>query len=130
MLEIRNVCAGYGDATILRDVSLQVPTGEVSTVLGSNGVGKTTMLKAIMGILPAMSGEILWRGTPLHTNPIWSRSQNGIGYVPQGREIFPFLSVHENLVLGLEAKGVNKPRIRQAADRIYERFPVLNRAFR
>lgn len=124
MLELNNIYAGYGESNILQNVSITVPAGTLTTVLGSNGVGKTTMLKAIMGLLPINSGEVHWEGQPLD-KAVWARSQSGIGYVPQGREIFPFLSVHENLVLGLEAMGYRSEAIKRAADSAYERFPIL-----
>src|SRR5947207_4216613 len=103
MLTLENVSAAYGETPIVRDVSLEVPTGQVVCLMGRNGVGKTTLLKTIMGILKAKTGQIQLDGTPItHYSPN-KRAQSGIGYVPQGRGIFPYLTVYENLLMGFEA---------------------------
>ena len=105
----------YGGSHILRDVSFEVPAGKVTALLGRNGVGKSTLLKTLMGLVPARSGEILFEKQNLTRAKPYERARAGLGYVPQGREIFPRLSVEENLLMGAK-------RIPAA---IFEIFPVL-----
>ena len=100
MLEIRDLNVAYGESQVLWDVSLDVPAGGVVCLMGRNGVGKTTLLKTIMGLLPARSGRITLDGVDLGSLRPEERAARGIGYVPQGREIFPNLSVSENLRVG------------------------------
>src|SRR4030065_2704095 len=103
MLNIGQLNCSYGKTTILRDINLTIPAGKVLAFMGRNGVGKTTLLKTIMGLLRPLDGEIFFDGQEI-TN--WSpekRARGGIGYVPQGREIFPYVTVEENLLRGLEA---------------------------
>jgi urea transport system ATP-binding protein len=105
----------YGGSHILRDVSFEVPPGKVTALLGRNGVGKTTLLRTLMGLVPSRSGTISFEGKELtHAKP-YERARAGLGYVPQGREIFPRLTVEENLLMGASA----------VPGRIYEMFPVL-----
>src|SRR5262245_65646683 len=104
MLTIRNVNQYYGGSHILRNVAVEVSTGECTTVLGRNGVGKTTLLKCIMGLQPIRSGTIEFDGRSLAGLPPYERARLGLGYVPLGREIFPRLSVAENLEMGLAAQ--------------------------
>jgi len=111
----------YGGSHTLRNVSFEAPTGKVTAVLGRNGVGKTTLLKCIAGLLPARSGSIALAGDDITRAPPYERARRGLGYVPQGREIFPRLTVEENLRLGL----ATRPRGSLVPDRIYEMFPVL-----
>ena len=111
----------YGGSHILRNVSFEVPPGKVTALLGRNGVGKTTLLKTLMGLLQPRSGEILFDGVSLIKRKPHERVRAGIGYVPQGREIFPRLTVEENLVMGLASRP---PRSRIPA-RVFEMFPVL-----
>ena len=101
MLAVANLNQYYGGSHILRDVSFEVPQGGCTTLLGRNGVGKTTLLKCLMGLLPVRSGEIRLRDTNIASLPPYARAALGIGYVPQGREIFPRLTVGENLEMGL-----------------------------
>jgi urea transport system ATP-binding protein len=108
MLEVRGLHAGYGESQILWDVSLQVPAGRVVCLMGRNGVGKTTLLKAVMGLVPARAGRVLLDGVDLSGRRPEARAAAGIGYVPQGREIFPDLTVAENLRLG--ALGARRGR--------------------
>lgn len=122
MLSVSHVDLFYGAAQALRDVSFEAPIGKVTTLLGRNGVGKTTMLKAITGNLPIAKGEIIWNGTNLAGKSSADRARLGIGYVPQGRDIFPLLTVKENLETGLAALP-RKSRV--ISEEIFELFPVL-----
>jgi branched-chain amino acid transport system ATP-binding protein len=97
VLEVTRVRAGYGRINILDDVSLTVAAGEVTGVLGHNGMGKTTLMRAIVGEIPITAGDLLFDGQSLRGLPTHSRVARGIGYVPQGRRIFPLLTVRENL---------------------------------
>jgi urea transport system ATP-binding protein len=121
MLTVENLNQYYGGSHILRNLSFDVPLGKVTTLLGRNGVGKTTLLKCLMGLVPAKSGAIRLNGTDITRTPSHQRVRSGIGYVPQGREIFPRLTVQENLLMGLASRpaGANLP------ERIFEMFPVL-----
>jgi urea transport system ATP-binding protein len=121
MLAIRSLNLSYGGSRTLWDVDLSVSEGTRTCLMGRNGMGKTTLLKCIMGLLPATSGEILFAGTNLLALPAESRARLGIGYVPQGREIFPQLTVEENLRVGL---GVRRGG-RSIPPHIFELFPVL-----
>lgn len=122
MLELKSLTAGYGESLVVRDISMQVPDGSLVAIMGSNGVGKTTVMKTILGLIKPAEGSISWNGEDITKLPSYERARRGIGYVPQGRDIFPFLSVHQNLVLGLEARGV-KPETR--AEKMYALFPAL-----
>ena len=108
MLELKNVNAYYGESHILRNVSFTVEPGEVACLMGRNGVGKTTTLKAITGLLPVRSGQISFGGTDMTTLPTDRRARQGLAYVPQGREIIPHLTVRQNLQLGFWARS-DKP---------------------
>src|SRR6516225_8470475 len=100
MLAVKDVNQYYGGSHILRNVSLEVPAGKCMTLLGRNGVGKTTLLKAMMGLLPVRSGTIAFEGKSMNGLPPYARAALGLGYVPQGRDIFPRLTVGENLEMG------------------------------
>lgn len=121
MLTARNIEQYYGGSHILRDVSLQTETGKVTVLLGRNGVGKTTLLKSLMGVVPIRSGEIHLQGTDLSRAKPYARAQAGIGYVPQGREIFSRLTVEENLRMGLAVCPAGTP----VPPELFELFPVL-----
>jgi len=121
MLQVSNLNQYYGGSHILRDVSFEAPIGKVTTVLGRNGVGKTTLLKVLMGLVPARTGSIAFEGKDLTRAPSHERVKAGIGYVPQGREIFPRLTVLENLQMGLATRPGGTP----IPERIFEMFPVL-----
>jgi len=101
MLEVRGLNVAYGESQVLWDVSLDVPPGSVVCLMGRNGVGKTTLLKSIMGLLPVRSGRVAFDGCDLGGRRPEERAACGIGYVPQGREIFPNLTVQENLRVGV-----------------------------
>ena len=121
MLTIENLNQYYGGSHILRDLSFTAPTGQVTCLLGRNGVGKTTLLKCLMGLVPAKTGSMNFDGKDITGAAPHARVKAGIGYVPQGREIFPRLTVEENLRMGLATKPGGTP----IPERIYEMFPVL-----
>jgi urea transport system ATP-binding protein len=126
-LELRGVNQFYGGSHTLWDVDFTVPQGSRTCLMGRNGMGKTTLLKSVMGLLPVASGEILFDGTDLRRLAADRRAGLGIGYVPQGREIFPQLSVEENLRLGLYAR---RSPAGDAMERIFALFPVLRQMAR
>ena len=121
MLSVQGLNQYYGGSHTLRDVGFDVPAGACTALLGRNGVGKTTLLKCLMGVLPVRSGKIGFAGTSIANLPPYARAALGIGYVPQGRDIFPRLSVQENLQMGLASKkgGTKVP------DFVFDMFPVL-----
>ena len=116
----------YGGSHILRELAFDVPAGRVTALLGRNGVGKTTLLKTLMGLVPAASGSVRFDGKDLTRAAPYERVRAGIGYVPQGREIFPRLTVAENLEMGLAAR----PRGERVPARIFDMFPVLGQMMR
>jgi urea transport system ATP-binding protein len=122
MLRIEHLQVGYGESMILRDVTMQIEPGQVVCLMGRNGVGKTTLMKSIMGLLKPKTGSIEYQDQIITSSPPDRRAKMGIGYVPQGRDIFSHLTVEENLLLGLEA---SVPRIKQLPDSIFTMFPVL-----
>jgi urea transport system ATP-binding protein len=121
MLIVKNINQYYGGSHILRDVSLQAHEGRVTVLLGRNGVGKTTLLKALMGLVPIKTGTIEFEGKAIHTATPYQRARAGIGFVPQGREIFARLTVQENLRMGLAYKRAAAP----IPGELFELFPVL-----
>jgi urea transport system ATP-binding protein len=123
MLEIRGLNQFYGGSHTLRGVDLTVPTGTCTALLGRNGVGKTTLLRCVMGLLPARSGRITFNGTDATHLTAYRRARLGIGYVPQGREIFPRLTVAENLAVGEAAAGAARPLA--SRDELEALFPAL-----
>ncbi len=125
MLEIRGLNTYYGESHILRDVDLRVLAGEMVCLIGRNGVGKTTLLKSLIGLLKPRSGEIVFEGHGMARQAPHQRAKSGLGYVPQGREIIPQLTVEENLMLGLEALPGGLARNRRIDPFIYELFPIL-----
>jgi urea transport system ATP-binding protein len=122
LLAIKGINQSYGGSHILWDVDVDIPAGARMCLMGRNGMGKTTLLKCIMGLLPVTSGQLMFDGVDLRTMPTEVRARLGIGYVPQGREIFPQLTVEENLRIGL---GVRPNGPRTVPARSYELFPVL-----
>lgn len=123
MLKLESVNASYGTSQILFDVNLYVGDGEVVTLLGRNGMGKTTTVSTIMGIVPAQSGTISFFGDLIHQLPSYRIARVGLALVPEGRQIFPNLSVYENLVA--TAANWGKIRDRWTLDRVFELFPAL-----
>ena len=121
MLSVENVTQAYGASLCLRGVSLRVAPGAVHAVLGRNGVGKSTLLRAIMGLERISGGHIAWEGRDISRLAPAERARAGIGYVPQGREIFPFLSVKENLETALAAA----PRGASVPEEVFDLFPIL-----
>ena len=121
MLKVTGLNQYYGGSHILRDLDFEVPMGQVTCLLGRNGVGKTTLLKTLMGLVPAARGSVIFGDRVLTAAPPHVRAAAGVGYVPQGREIFPRLTVEENLLVGLatQSRGSTLPL------RIFELFPVL-----
>ena len=126
MLAVANLNQFYGGSHILRELSFDVPAGKVTALLGRNGVGKTTLLRTLMGLLPARTGSIRFGEADLTAAKPYERVRAGIGYVPQGREIFPRLTVEENLKMGL----ATRPRRAEVPPRIFEMFPVLGQMLR
>jgi urea transport system ATP-binding protein len=121
MLTINNLCVGYGQSRVLHDLNLNLSDGEILAIMGRNGMGKTTLLKSMVGVLPAKSGSIKLGEQELSALPMHERVRSGIGFVPQGRMIFPALSVTENILTG--ARGA----VPQSTwDEIYSLFPVLH----
>ncbi|MCK5831671.1 MAG: urea ABC transporter ATP-binding subunit UrtE [Methylococcales bacterium] len=123
MLQISAIDQYYGESHTLWELNLNVPKGACMCLMGRNGVGKTTLLKSVMGLIPVREGTIKIDGQDITSAKAELRAELGIGYVPQGREIFPLLTVEENLKIGLRA--ANKMGIKKVPEQIYEIFPVL-----
>ncbi|NQX68867.1 urea ABC transporter ATP-binding subunit UrtE [Paenibacillus alba] len=122
MLNLQKIEAGYGESMVIRNVNLQVKPGQIVCLMGRNGVGKSTLMKSIMGVIKPKSGSISYHDRDISSFPPDRRAKSGIGYVPQGREIFPQLSVEENLLLGLEAAADGRKKL---PDSLFDTFPVL-----
>jgi urea transport system ATP-binding protein len=122
MLNVKNINQYYGGSHILRDVDLTASQGQVTVILGRNGVGKTTLLKSLMGLVPIKTGTIELDGKAIHKATSYDRARAGIGFVPQGREIFARLTVEENLRMGLAYKSASTP----IPPELFELFPVLH----
>jgi branched-chain amino acid transport system ATP-binding protein len=125
LLRVDNIHTYYGKSHILHGVSLDVGKAEVVGLLGRNGVGKSTTLKAIAGLVHPSQGEVLFQGRPITQMPAHRLARLGIGYVPEDRRIFRLLTVLENLRTGLDRHGVTKARKKELLDKVYEYFPVL-----
>jgi urea transport system ATP-binding protein len=121
MLSVEGINQYYGGSHILRNVGFDAALGEVMVILGRNGVGKTTLLKTLMGVVPVKTGSIKLSGSDITRDPPYERVRKGIGYVPQGREIFARLTVEENLAMGLAYKSGTTP----IPSELFELFPVL-----
>jgi branched-chain amino acid transport system ATP-binding protein len=124
MLELKNIKTFYGNIQALKDVSIQIAEGEIITLIGANGAGKSTTLMSICGIVPPRSGEVLFMGKPIQDLPPNDIVSLGISQVPEGRRIFPFLSVAENLDMGAFLRN-DKDGIKRDIEYIYELFPIL-----
>ena len=124
MLELKNIKTYYGNIQALKDVSIQISEGEIITLIGANGAGKSTTLMSICGIVPPRFGEVLFMGKPIQDLPPNDIVALGISQVPEGRRIFPFLSVAENLDMGAFLRN-DKDEIKRDIDYIYELFPIL-----
>ena len=122
ILAVEKLNQYYGESHTLWDVDLEITQGEFICLMGRNGVGKTTLLKSIMGLLPVKAGSIVFDGNDITRQNAEKRAKIGVGYVPQGREIFPQMTVEENLRIGLSAR---RDKIKHIPKRIYEIFPVL-----
>ena len=127
LLDIRGLNVYYGESHILRDVDLNVSPGEMVCLIGRNGVGKTTLLKTVIGLLQQCSGDLQLEGRALTGLPPHARARVGVGYVPQGREIIRQLTVRENLVLGLEALPGGLAKNRHIDPLVFELFPILEK---
>ena len=125
VLEIKSLNTFYGESHILRDVDLTVKQSEMVCLIGRNGVGKTTLLKSLIGLLKPQKGEIILNGNSIIRKEPHQRAQLGIAYVPQGREIIPYLTVEENLLMGLEALPGGLIKNKKIDETIYDLFPVL-----
>ena len=121
MLKVEGVNQYYGGSHILRNVAFEAKLGEVTVILGRNGVGKTTLLKSLMGVVPVKTGSIQLDGKPITKDTPYERVRKGVGYVPQGREIFGRLTVQDNLLMGLAYKSGSTP----IPAELFELFPVL-----
>ena len=122
MISFKNVNQLYGGSQILWDLDFTIPEGACTCIMGRNGVGKTTLLKCLMGLLPIANGSILIDGVDVSNKPAEYRARHGVAYVPQGRDIFPLLTVEENLRTGLAARG---DRAKNIPNKVFELFPVL-----
>ncbi|MFI3277908.1 MAG: urea ABC transporter ATP-binding subunit UrtE [Rikenellaceae bacterium] len=123
LLEIKDLHAAYGQSAILWGVDLDAEQGKVTTVMGRNGVGKTTLMRTIMGIVNRTQGDIIFDGKSITSLQTHKRAQSGIAYVPQGREIIPKLTVYENILIGTEALTTKQKRFNE--EEIYSIFPIL-----
>jgi urea transport system ATP-binding protein len=124
MLNVERLSVSYGESQVLSDVDLRIAPGQVVCLLGRNGVGKTTLLKSIMGLLSPRAGRVRFDERDVTQLPTHRRARAGIGYVPQGRGIFPYLSVEENLMMGFETLRLRRGH---SLDEVYTFFPVLKR---
>jgi branched-chain amino acid transport system ATP-binding protein len=124
VLEIKKVNLAYGQMQVLKEVSLQVRDREIVSLIGANSAGKSSMLNAISGLVPLAGGEILFEGTPIHSLPSHEIIELGIIQVPEGRRIFPYMSVRENLLMGSYSRRA-RPKSGEALQRVLELFPQL-----
>ncbi len=126
MLELDKVSSGYGEVQILWDVSFQIKEKEIVSIIGPNGAGKTTLVKTIMGLLPAKAGTISFKGQPIQKLPPYEIAKKGITMIPEGREIFPRMTVEENLLLGAYTVK-DKGAVNDAKEKAFQLFPVLKK---
>ena len=125
LLEVKSLNTYYGESHILRNVDINVRSGEMVCLIGRNGVGKTTLLKSLIGLLKPRGGDIIFKGSSLIRKEPHSRAKLGVAYVPQGREIIPYLTVEENLLIGLEALPGGLSNNKKIDPLVYELFPIL-----
>lgn len=123
ILKVENISAGYGSTVVVNSLSFSINQGEILSITGRNGVGKTTLLKSIMGVIPIKSGNLIFKNEDISKKTSSERSILGISYVPQGREIFSSLSVEENILLPILVR--NKSNYKYKLNEIYELFPIL-----
>ena len=121
LLSVHGLRNGYGGKPVLQGIDLEIGAGEIVAVIGRNGVGKSTLMRALIGLLPAREGSIRFRGEAIDALPAHRRARLGIGYVPQGRDVFPRMSVEENLRVGLAIGGGSVAEL----ERVYGNFPIL-----
>ena len=126
MLKLEHVSAAYGQSQVLWDVNLELADGEAVTLIGRNGVGKTTLLRTICGLHPVLEGGVRLNGDQVETAPAFARARSGLASVPQGRGLFSHLSVHENLLMGLPALSGRQAAAREIPALIYDLFPILH----
>ena len=126
LLSVADLHVRYGDMEAVRGVSFEVRAGEAVGLLGANGAGKTTILKALMGLVPASSGRVEFEGQALGTRPGWERARSGIAWVPEGRRLFPTFTVEENLRAGAYHRG-NGETVARDLGRVYALFPAIER---
>ncbi|WP_216326413.1 urea ABC transporter ATP-binding subunit UrtE [Deinococcus aestuarii] len=124
MLKLENVSAAYGQSPVLFGVDLEVADGEAVTLIGRNGVGKTTLLRTITGLHPVTGGGVRLNGEQVERQPAFTRARAGLAYVPQGRGLFPHLTVHENLLMGLPALSGRELAGREIPELVYDLFPI------
>src|ERR1700710_1223133 len=124
-LELREVTSGYGDVAVIRSVSMMFPKGLITTIVGSNGAGKSTAIKVASGLLRAWSGGIFVDGVDVTTEPAHRRVYRGIAYVPQGRIVVPEMTVRDNLMIGAHILGNDRAAIAAATERVLQLFPAL-----
>jgi len=124
-LELRDVTSGYGDVAVIRGVSMNFPKGVITTIVGSNGAGKSTAIKVASGLLRAWKGNILVRGTDITREPADRRVGRGVAYVPQGRIVVPEMTVRDNIMIGAHILGNNRAAIDAAMERVLQLFPAL-----
>ncbi|MCU0565920.1 MAG: urea ABC transporter ATP-binding subunit UrtE [Oculatellaceae cyanobacterium Prado106] len=122
LLEVKDITVSYGQTPVLFNVDMAVQPGEIVCLLGRNGVGKTTLLRSVIGLNRVVSGKIVFKADEITHAPTFKRARSGIAYIPQGREIVPYLSVLDNLMLGMSA---GKKKYRKVPDEIFEFFPML-----
>ncbi|MGD0918627.1 MAG: ABC transporter ATP-binding protein [Thermodesulfobacteriota bacterium] len=125
LLQVKNIHTYYGDSHVLDGVTLEVDRGQIVAILGRNGVGKSTTLKSIMGVVPPRFGSILFKGQEIRGKQPFHIARSGIGYVPEDRRIFPGLTVRENLIMGLKKGSGKDKKGREVIDRVYSRFQQL-----
>lgn len=125
LLEVNAIAGGYGDITVVRDVSFTASAGQITAILGRNGAGKTTSLRIVSGLNPVMSGSILLAGADVSRLAPHTRAARGIAYVQEGKRIFRQRSVQENLMLGAYSKRIPRVQVMKKVDEAFERFPAL-----